>query len=88
MMMATTTTAPVIDRVLALVARQLRHPDQHSRLAADAALEGDLRIDAIDRLCISCAVEEEWRIDLTDHEIEAWHCVADIARSIERRGAS
>ncbi|MGD9470645.1 MAG: hypothetical protein AB7G24_00945 [Novosphingobium sp.] len=69
-MMMITTTAPVIDRVLALVARQLRHPDQHSRLAADAALEGDLRIDAIDRLCISCAVVDRdgcerkpsWRI--------------------------
>lgn len=44
----------------------------------------ELGCDAIDRLTISLAIEDEYGITVTDAAMHAWTCAADIAATVER----
>ena len=44
----------------------------------------ELGFDGIDRLCIADQIETAGGCELSQHEVDAWHSVADVAASIER----
>ena len=73
----------VLARVAALVSEAISLTFTRAvEVDAEATLD-DLRVDPIDRIQISCAIEEEWNIELTDAEIERWATIRDIAASVE-----
>lgn len=63
-----------LDMILKATGRRAA-PDQTFR---------ELGFDGIDRLCIADEVETALGCELTQHEIDAWHSVTDVAASIER----
>lgn len=54
------------------------------RQAAPDQTFRELGFDGIDRLCIAGEVETALGCELTQHEIDAWHSVTDVAASLER----
>ncbi len=77
-----------MDPILSIVAAAIAH--RHwLRPMPDVTLDSDLRelgCDQIDRLCIACAVEEEFGIKLPDAVVEGWERVADVVASVTPHG--
>ena len=55
-------------------------PEIHS----DADLTADLAMDALDRCCVTVAMDEEFGIMIPDSAMEGWETVADIERTIQQ----
>lgn len=72
-----------LELTLTAVSRAIHAHRARCPVEPHALLAGDLGLDAIDRITVACALDEAFGIELPDAEIEAWHTVADIARSVE-----
>lgn len=74
----------ILDRLIAILCRTVPI-DQRPRAAKaeGGTLLEDLGIDDLDKVTIACAVDEEWRIEVSDHEMDRWLTVSDIAGTIE-----
>lgn len=57
------------------------------RVTEDATF-ADLQIDNLDRICIACAVEEAFTIELRDAEVEGWERIGDVMASAGQAGAA
>ncbi len=64
------------ERVCRLVAHDLAIIQEQVGLASRLAL--DLRADSLDRITIAMSIEETFRIDLKDEDLEAAATVADL----------
>lgn len=73
--------------VLALIARHLRHPDLHARLAAlgeEADLRADLRLCEIDLLGVQMDLDEALGCETPDDIFHKWERVADVAETLRK----
>lgn len=73
----------------ALIAQTLAamHPIRElPEVTPDSDLAADLGCDEIDRLCIMCAIDEAYGIELPDAAIAGWQTVRDVAASVEAMG--
>jgi acyl carrier protein len=51
----------------------------------DAKLK-ELKVDALDRLGITCALDEEFLIEISDADQEGWKTVGDMVETVQRLG--
>jgi acyl carrier protein len=75
---------PLPTRVLAIVKRELAAAHLFTE-PAEITPESDLSLDPLDRLCIAVALEEEFGIELSDGEVEAWESAGGIIASVRAR---
>jgi acyl carrier protein len=67
-------------RIIATIAREI-HVEQGS-LHADSTFE-ELHIDSLDAATIMFALEEEFKIDVSDEQLREFKCVGDVIRYVE-----
>lgn len=73
--------------LLAQVIRRITeptHPDLRWKIGAEASLKQDLCLDAVDRLTIACALDEDLGIEIPDADLTEWETVADVAATVAR----
>lgn len=68
--------------ILALI-RAETPPHLHAFIAPEADLERDLQFDALSRLCLANAIEEEFGRDISDATHEAWRTVGDVCATVD-----
>ena len=73
--------------VITLVSRALGYRVPSHEIGLDHSFD-DLSICGLDRVCIANEVEEHFKIELSDDEVEQWERVADVALSVERARAT
>lgn len=80
-------TITIADRVRKLIGEHLAYFDDGQNVARTAndedSLKEDLGADSLDVIEITMALEEEFNIEITDDEAEAWRTVGDVVRCIE-----
>jgi acyl carrier protein len=64
------------DRVSRVIARQFRVADE--RVTEMATLDEDLGATSLDRIEVIMSLEDEFRIDISDHQASRLHTVADV----------
>lgn len=42
----------------------------------------DLKVDAVDMVCIACALDEHFGFELSDDQVGSWERVADVIASV------
>lgn len=52
----------------------------------DADLK-DLKVDPLDRLGITCALDEEFLIEIPDADEEGWRTVGDVVATVQKLAA-
>ena len=72
------------DPLPTLIARAVDGRIPSHEIHSDLTFE-DLDIDALDRLCIVCEIEEHFNVDVSDDEAAKWSTVADIEASIKEK---
>lgn len=75
------TTLDPLPRLISIITAQTP-PALRWKIGAQANLAGDLHLDAIDRMTITCALDEAFTIELPDAAVNAWETVADVAASL------
>lgn len=80
-----TPASPVdpLPRVIQIINENTR-TELRYRIGAKARLKADLEIDAIDRQCIACAIDEAFGIEIPDDAVDAWITVADVTATADR----
>ena len=73
-------------KVLSLVERELGCGEE--AVTEDADLIADLGADSLDSVEIVMAIEEEFRVDISDEEAEKWETPGDIIRYLEGAGVA
>lgn len=81
-----------LDRVRIVVANELYNATRGmidpSTIEATTHLVEELDVDSLDIVQIAMGIEEEFDIDLEEHEMEQFHTVQDIVNLIEtKKGA-
>lgn len=71
------------DRVRTIVLAVLRHRLPVAQLPDELTFH-HLAVDAIERVYIADAIENEWAIELADGEIYGWQTLDDVTESIRR----
>lgn len=82
----------VEDRVRTIVLAQLKLPGHApgasvERIARDASFASDLEADSLDMVEIAMAIEDEFKIEITDDEIERLATFGDAVALVEQRTA-
>lgn len=73
--------------ILAQVIRRITattHAERRWKVGGQASLKQDLCLDALDRLTIACALDEDLGIEIPDADLTAWETVADVAATAAR----
>ena len=73
------TFAQVIRRIT-----ETTHADLRWKVGGQASLKQDLCLDALDRLTIACALDEDLGIEIPDADLTEWETVADVAATVAR----
>lgn len=80
--------ADLQSRTIAVIARELgeqhwlRAEAIHGEITPDTDLSAIFENDALDRICIACALDEAFDIELADAPVEAWTTIADVVASV------
>lgn len=75
-------------RVIAVIRKELGelrvfHAEQlHGEITPDTELSAIFESEAIDRVCVACALDEAFGIELSDVALERWATVADVIESV------
>lgn len=73
------TLAQVIRRIT-----ETTHAELRWKVGPLASLKQDLCLDALDRLTIACALDEDLGIEIPDADLTTWETVADVAATVAR----
>jgi len=74
----------VFDKVKSIVIEQLGIEDE-STLTLEASLMKDLEADSLDAVEIIMAIEDEFDIEVSDEDAEAFENIGDIVKYIEEK---
>lgn len=72
------------EKVVQLIAGELayRRKGRTASIALESQLVQDLEIDELDRVSITCALEETFDFECSDQVLLAWATVDDVVRTV------
>ncbi len=74
----------VFDKVKSIIIEQLGLDDE-DKLTLEASLMKDLEADSLDAVEIIMAIEDEFDIEVSDEDAEAFENIGDIVKYIEEK---
>lgn len=72
---------PVCSMIYRIVAQYVR-PELCRSVERDCDLEGDLKLDGLDRQSIALQLDEHFGIEIRDEQLEGWQTVGDIVATV------